>query len=346
MVGIIIGASIFVQPSEVSARVPSITGVLGVWFAAGALTLIGALVCAELASTFQRSGGVYVYLSEAFGPWLGFLWGWAMFWSMHSGIVAVIAVVFARYTGFLIPMSDAASKVVAIAAIVAFSGINYIGVQRGSRLQIAFTVTKIAGVVLIVLFGFVLGGRVPAHFAGSLAPRAITAADFFTALAAGLFAFGGWHMVTYSAEETVNPRTTIPRALVLGVLIVTASYVAMNAVYLYVLPLDQVAASPHVAADTGRNRRRARGGTGDLRPCHVFHCGSARRRRPHRPPCLPRHGAGWTALPLGRRDPPDIPHSASGDRPAGRLVLGPRGHRDIPRVVHAGGLYGMDLFSG
>ena len=101
VVGTIIGASIFVQPSEITARIPSVAGVLGVWVAAGALTLIGALVTAELASIFSRSGGVYVYLTEAFGPPLGFLWGWAMFWSMHSGIIAAIATVFGRYTAAL-----------------------------------------------------------------------------------------------------------------------------------------------------------------------------------------------------------------------------------------------------
>ena len=96
VVGTIIGASIFVQPSEVTGLIPSIPGALLVWGCAGILTLIGALVCAELSSIFKESGGVYIYLRESYGPVLGFLWGWAMFWIMHSGIIAVIAVVFAR----------------------------------------------------------------------------------------------------------------------------------------------------------------------------------------------------------------------------------------------------------
>ena len=103
VVGTIIGASIFVQPSEITSRVPSIAGILLVWALSGVLTLFGALVCAELASAFPESGGVYVFLNEAFSPALGFLWGWAMFWSMHSGIIAAIAVVFARYVGVLRP---------------------------------------------------------------------------------------------------------------------------------------------------------------------------------------------------------------------------------------------------
>src|SRR5262245_29188582 len=97
VVGIIIGASIFVQPSEVTRHVPSLTGVFLVWAASGVLTLFGALVCAELASAFPKTGGVYVFLRESFSPTVGFLWGWAMLLSMHSGIVAVISMVFARY---------------------------------------------------------------------------------------------------------------------------------------------------------------------------------------------------------------------------------------------------------
>ena len=250
VVGTIIGASIFVQPSEITARIPSVPGVLAVWLVAGALTLIGALVTAELASTFSRSGGVYVYLTEAFGPPLGFLWGWAMFWSMHSGIIAAIAVVFARYAGHVVPLGPVASKAVAIGVIAQLSAINYVGVKQGSRLQSLFTVGKLLAVLAIVILGFVLGGRVSEHFAGAAAPLTrIAPGSYVAGLAAGLFAFGGWHMVTYSSEETVNPRVTIPRALTLGTAIVTLAYLAMNAVYFYVLPLDQVAHSTRVAAD-------------------------------------------------------------------------------------------------
>ena len=93
VVGIIIGASIFVQPSEISGHVRSVPGILLVWLIAGTLTFAGALVAAELSSAFPQTGGVYVFLKSAFSPAIGFLWGWAMFWCMHSGIVAAIAVI-------------------------------------------------------------------------------------------------------------------------------------------------------------------------------------------------------------------------------------------------------------
>jgi len=250
--GTIIGASIFVQPSVITGEMRSVGGVVVVWTLAGLLTLAGALICAELASAYPTSGGVYVFLRRAYSPALGFLWGWAMFWSMHSGIIAAIAVVFARFVGSFVPLGggDAGARAVAIAAILVLSAVNYVGVALGSALQAALTVTKVLAVGALIVLGFWLGARVPAHFvAGSAASGGVGVSAVAAALAAGLFAFGGWHMVTYTAEETRDPGRTIPRALVAGTLIVTAAYVALNTVYLYVLPLDRVIASDRVAAD-------------------------------------------------------------------------------------------------
>jgi APA family basic amino acid/polyamine antiporter len=248
--GIMIGASIFVQPSEITGKVPSVRGVFAVWLISGLLTFVGALVCAELASTFAQSGGVYVYLREAYSPVIGFLWGWAMFWSIHSGIIAAVSVIFARYAAYFIPMSDILVKGLAVAAIIAVSAINYLGVKQGSMLQTLLTMGKVIAIVFIVVLGFSLGARVPQHFvAGDLANRDISGSSFLLALIAGLFAFGGWHMVTYNSEETINPRKTIPRALMLGTLLVTVCYIAANAVYMYVLPLEAVASSTRIAAD-------------------------------------------------------------------------------------------------
>ncbi len=256
VVGTIIGASIFVQPSEITGRMPSVGGVMAVWIVAGLLTLFGALVCAELASVFTRTGGVYVYLRESFSPALGFLWGWAMFWVMHTGIIAAIATVFARYLAYFVPdMGDAGIRGVAIATVLVLSAVNYVGVKHGSLLQTWFTVGKLLAIGLIIVLGALFGSRAdPAALAaaavpGQTLPTELTLSDFGLAVVAGLFAFGGWHMVTYSAEETVDPSRNIPRALVIGTLTVTACYLALNAVYLYILPLETVARSTRVAAD-------------------------------------------------------------------------------------------------
>jgi len=253
VIGTIIGASIFVQPSLVSGDVPSTTGVLLVWTAAGALTLIGALVTAELSSAFPRTGGVYVFLREGYGPGVAYLWGWAMFWSMHSGIVAAIATVFARYLGQFIELGDAGTRAAAVGSILALSAVNYVGVRWGSALQTLFTVVKVLAVVGIVVLGAVFvfgGGGTPAASDGASGELgAISGGAFISAMVAGLFAYGGWHMVTYAAGETRDASRTIPRALIIGTVAVTVAYIAVNAAYLAVLPFERVVASQRVAAD-------------------------------------------------------------------------------------------------
>ncbi len=251
VVGTIIGASIFVQPSVVTGAVPSVTGGMLVWLVAGLLTLCGALITAELTAAYPESGGVYAFLRTAYTPAVGFLWAWAMFWTMHSGIIAALAVIFARYVGYFAPLGDTAIRAVAIAAILGLSAINYCGVALGSALQAAVTVGKIAAIIAILVAGFWLGADLPTHFVtGSAAgTQGFGLSGFATGVAAGLFAYGGWHMVTYTAEETREPERTLPRALLAGTLIVTAAYVALNVVYLYILPLDRVMTSDRVAAD-------------------------------------------------------------------------------------------------
>lgn len=262
VVGTIVGASVFVQASEVTEHVPRIWAVLLAWTISGGLTMFGALVCAELASAFPRTGGVYVFLRESYGPVAGFLWGWAMFWVMHSGIIAAMSMVFARYAGFFVPLGDRGSRAVAVATILIISGLNYLGVKRSSTVQTTFTAGKLLAVVVIVIVGFVVGSRLPVHFqqGSGLAEARVLPQNFLLALIAGLFAFGGWHVVTYTAEETVQPERTIPRALVIGIVIVTVCYVALNAVYFYVLPIDRVIKSSRVAADVATALLGASGG--------------------------------------------------------------------------------------
>jgi len=255
VVGTIIGSSIFVQASEITSLVPNPTLVILAWAVAGVLTLVGALVCAELASAYPRTGGLYVFLNEIYAPSVGFLWGWAMVWTMHGGILAAIATVFARYAGVFLPLNDVTTRMVAIGAIAVLSVINYFGVRFGGGLQSAFTLVKVIAVLAIIVLGFYFdAGRIPPTVEGVIGGMqmspVIPPANFFLAVGAGLFAFGGWHMVTYTAGETVDPGRTIPRSLIIGVAIVTICYIGLNAVYLSVLPLEAVMKSTRVAADT------------------------------------------------------------------------------------------------
>ena len=225
---------------------PNVGGMLLVWAIAGLLTLFGALVCAELASAFPRAGGVYVFLKESWSPAVGFLWGWAMFWCMHSAIVAAIAVVVARYFAFFVPLSDGKVRAVAIAVIAALSIINITGVRAGTAVQTAFTIAKVGAIVIMLAIVVALAppGTAAVQPAGTPAFH-----GFIGALVAALFTYGGWHMVTYSAEETRKPEKSIPRALMIGIAIVTLCYLGLNAAYVRVLPLDRLIRSQRVAAD-------------------------------------------------------------------------------------------------
>lgn len=256
VVGIIIGASIFVQPSEINRHAPTIPAALSVWLAAGILTFFGCLVCAELSSVFPRTGGIYVYLKETLHPACGFLWGWAMFWCAHSGIIAASSVVLARYIGFFVPLGDLGIRLTAVAAILVVSSINYLGVRQGSQFQAIVTSAKIAAIALLLGFVVFLGHAAPASTA---VPAPVTVNGFILGVSAALFAFGGWHMVTYTAGETRDAARTVPRALMLGIAIVTVCYIALNAAYLYLLPLDKATASTRVAADAALTLAGTRG---------------------------------------------------------------------------------------
>src|SRR5258708_1420967 len=150
VVGTIIGASIFVQPTEIVRLVPSVSATLLVWAAAGVLTLCGALVCAELAAAFPQSGGVYVFLREGVSPGAGFLWGWAMFWIAHTGIISASSVVLARYVAYFLPLDDTGIRIVAILAILAVSAVNFVGVRQSGALQTIVTVAKLSAIFLLL----------------------------------------------------------------------------------------------------------------------------------------------------------------------------------------------------
>jgi len=252
VVGIIIGASIFVQPSVITGTVPSLGAVYAVWIVSGILTLFGALIAAELASAYPQAGGVYTFLRESWAPSVAFLWGWAMFWTMHTGIIAVIANVFARYATYFVDLGPNGTKLLAVGAILVLSAVNYVGVRQGSLVQTTVTIAKVVAIIAIIIVAFALGPKTAIPTAGSAAVAGageLTAHSFALALVAGLFAFGGWHMVTYAAEETRDPERTIPRALAVGVILVTACYVLLNAAYFHVLGAGEIARSTRVAAD-------------------------------------------------------------------------------------------------
>lgn len=251
VIGTIIGTSIFVQPSEVTRIVPTASGILVAWALAGTLTMLFALTCAELASAFPATGGVYVFLREAYSRRVAFLWGWASVWIIHTGVIAAIAMVCARYLAYFVAAAADHERLIAAGVVLAVSALNYVGVRLGALVLTLSTAAKLSAIAVLLIGGLAAAtpGAVTTWHPGPAELATVPLGPLLLGVGAGLFAFGGAHAVTYVAGETTNPARTVPRALTIGTLVVTLCYIALNALYLYVLPLDTVRTSPRVAAE-------------------------------------------------------------------------------------------------
>ncbi len=264
IVGSMIGSGIFIAPSIMAGQIASPGLLLGLWIGGGALTLVGALSYAELAAMMPRAGGQYVFLREAFGRPAAFLYGWTLLLVIQTGFNAAVAIAFAKYLGVLGlpvgesdvlvtlgPLSITSAGVVGCVVIVALTLVNVRGVREGALLQDVLTVLKVVAVVLLVLAAFTLAPGSTSHFAPlasrELGPVAQAAgiglfAALGVAMSKALFAYDAWNTVTFAAEEVRDPERTLPRALVLGTVITTLAYTAATAAYVYVLPMDALAA--------------------------------------------------------------------------------------------------------
>ena len=163
VVGMMIGGGIFLVPNLVARSVPSMPMVMGVWMFAGAVSLIGALACAELGAAFPATGGQYVFLREAYGPAAAFLCGWSLFTVARTAQVAWLAVVFSIYVGYFVSLGHLASQLLSLGALATFAWVNYRGVKLGAVVQNIFTVAKVAGLLIIVVAALLLGGRAGHH---------------------------------------------------------------------------------------------------------------------------------------------------------------------------------------
>jgi APA family basic amino acid/polyamine antiporter len=250
--GTIIGSAIFIVPAFVAASFQSSMPVLLVWVAGGLVSLFGALCVAELGAAMPQAGGQYVYLGRAFHPALGFLYGWSAFLVINTASVAAIAVGFATYARFFLPgLTDTGVKLVAGGSIVALTLVNCLGVRAGAATQNGFTLVKLGALAAIPVFALILSGGVPGNLdplwpqggAGSIGPA------LGPALVAVLWAYDGWIESTYVGGEIKDPGRTVPRAIVLSILIVAGVYVAVNAAYLYLLGPARMAGATLVASD-------------------------------------------------------------------------------------------------
>ena len=255
VVGGIIGAGIFLNPAVVAQRAPTTGLTIGVWVLGGAVALAGAFVFAELAARKPEAGGGYVYLRDALGPLVGFLYGWTQLLVINSGGIAAVAMTFANYTANLTGASARAIPLLAVGAIAVLSGINLLGIRSGAIVQNILTVLKLAALAALIVVGLLWTPAAPALPALSALP-ALTALTALTAIGTALipvlFAYGGWQSTNFVAGEMKEPRRDLPRALLIGVGIVVLVYVLANIVYVRVLGIPGLAASTAPASDVMR----------------------------------------------------------------------------------------------
>ncbi len=251
-VGSCIGSGIFLTPSSIAKELGSPSLMLFVWFIGGVVALTGALTFAELGGMFTGSGGVYVYLKKAYGDMVAFLYGWSIFTVITSGAIAALSLAFARYVDFLIPLGENGRLVVAILAIILVTLVNIKGVKIAELFASAFTTMKLLGILLIIAIGFASYFSW-SSFTPDFSIQTTTSKSFAAALIGVLWSYGGWHHASYLAGEAINPQKTIPKAMMLGALVVTITYLLINLAYIFLLPIGEMANSKAVAADAISN---------------------------------------------------------------------------------------------
>ena len=262
VVGIMVGSGIFRTPGLVARELgrPWLTFVA--WVLGGALALLGALVFAELATRYPKAGGKYVYAREAFGPRAGFVVGWVEGLAIYTAAIAALGVVTGEFVGRLAGWPADVTKWIGVGTVALFIGINLVGVASGRWVQNVVTAAKVLALVGVVVIAFAAGDG--AGWKGAL-PNAPTGLALFGALAVAsqsvIWSYYGAVDAAKIAEEVVDPERTLPRVLLLGILIVSVLYLLLNAAFLHVLPFEQVAASNLVAGDVAAAIFGAKGGT-------------------------------------------------------------------------------------
>ncbi len=259
----VIGSAIFLTPGTMAETLPSEPLLLLAWIAGGVLALCGGLAYAEMGAMFPRSGGLYVFLEEAYGSLVGFLFGWAAMLVILTGSVATVAVGFATYFSYFVPAlgtdrilatiplplgswSISAGQITAAISILALGLVNYYGVKVGNLLQASLTVVKVAAIAALPLVALALHPVTP-----TLTPVVPDIASplraFGVVMIAVMWAYEGWYYLPFCAGEIVDARRTVPRALVIGIVLLALIYVTVNIAYMLALPLDEIRGVERIA---------------------------------------------------------------------------------------------------
>jgi len=248
-IGGTIGSGIFLTPSLIAQQLPSPLWIIGVWLLGGIMALCGALTFAELGGMIPRAGGMYVYLSEAYGTLVGFLFGWAYFLVVNTGGIAALSIAFATYLGFFVPLSPTEIQIAAITGLASVTALNVFGVKIGGLFSDVFTVLKLLGIAGVILVGFVWGSSGTMDVGLSLEPTGGLGTALAAAMVGVLWSYGGWQHASFTASEAKDPRRSVPLAMVIGASVVAIVYVLTNLAYMFLLPIPAIAASPRVASD-------------------------------------------------------------------------------------------------
>jgi basic amino acid/polyamine antiporter, APA family len=248
VIGGVVGSGIFLSPSEIAAAVPAPLLMLAVWVIGGMFSFFGAVAFAELGAAMPEAGGIYVFLREAYGPLISFLFGWTLFLVIDSGSIATLAVAFSHnILPRFVEMTPFVKKLISAAFVIFLGAVNYVGLRWGSRLQNWTTYLKTGAIAIIVgavvffakghgaVKNFVEPGPGPFNFP--------LLGAFGIGLVASLWAYKGWEAATYSAGEVKNPKKNLPLGILIGTISVIVLYVLANLAYLYIMPVGKIAAS-------------------------------------------------------------------------------------------------------
>ena len=256
LVGSTIGSGIFRSPAGIADKLPGPLPLLAIWLTGGIFALCGALTLAEVAGAFPRTGGVYVFIREAWGRLPAFLFGWAELILIRAAALGAISTTFSEYfirvLGYDPRVAPYSRYVhyVAAAAILLTATFNYVGIKWGSLVQNVTTLAKVGALLIIIVFALALGlPQTGGHFTPAVPPGSFTMASFGLALVSVLWVYDGWADVSFVGGEVKDPEKNLPRVLIFGTLIIIALYLLANVAYLAVLPVEEIRHSKLVAAD-------------------------------------------------------------------------------------------------
>ena len=264
VIGSVVGSGIFLTTGGMAALIPSASLLLLAWVLGGILSIAGGLTYAEMGAMFPRSGGVYVFLREAYGGLPAFLYGWASLMVIISGSIAAVAVGFAEYLSYFVPalstsnavlalpvpwgtFTISAGQLVACASISVLGAVNYVGVRSGNMVNVVMTAAKVAGLSAIPIMAIIAGNVQPAYVPVVPIGLERPLAAFGVAMIAVLWTYESWYYVTYAAGEIKDPQRNVPRALIIGVVALMTIYVIVNIAYLYAMTVAEMSGVTRIA---------------------------------------------------------------------------------------------------